>query len=93
MADTHHLKAKSIESATEVSTPELSVLLEKIQLIDSASNAEKGQMSRWARERFEEIRASLEDGDILGVAQNELSNFISNDAMQALIEILKNMIG
>ena len=93
ISQTHILQPESIESVTTVSTPTLTVLTEKIQLADRVSNAEKQQMLRWARERFEEISESINDiGQFLEIAQHELENVLSSEAMQVLIEILKSVL-
>ncbi|MBV1932823.1 MAG: hypothetical protein KUG71_14035 [Porticoccaceae bacterium] len=92
LSQTHHLKAESVESATEASAPMLSEIVEKIQLTDRVSEAERDQMLRWVKERFEEIWNSIEElDDIIEIVQNELSEFLSSDAIQFLIEFLQNL--
>ena len=93
MSKVHHLKAESVESLTEVSTPKLSEIVEKIQLTERVSEAERTQMLRWVKERLEEIRTSIEDvSDIIEIVKNELSEVLSSDALQFLIDLLSNLL-
>ena len=95
MNEVHHLKAESIESHAEVSSPTLSVseIVEKIELTDKVSDAEKSQILRWFKERFEEVRDSVDNaGEIIKVIQNDLSEVLSSDALQWLIEFLSNLM-
>ena len=91
MSKVHHLKAESAESITEVSIPKLSEIVEKIQLTDKISEAERTQMLRWVKERLEEIRTS-DVSDIVEIVKNELSDVLSSDAMQFLIDLLQNLL-
>ena len=92
MGETHHLKAESLQSLTEVTSPTLSVLVDKIRLTDKVSEAERAQMLRWAKERFDELWASIENpSDIIVAAKEELSTLLSPEALQVILEILSNI--
>lgn len=95
MNEVHHLKAESIEAHAEISSPTLSVseIVEKIELTDKVSGAEKSQILRWFKERFEEVRDSVDNtSEIIKVIQNDLSEVLSSDALQWLIEFLSNLM-
>lgn len=86
MSKVHNLKSENIECHSEVSTPVLSEIIEKIQLTDQVSGAERPRIRRWLEEQSEEI---LEDpSKIIEVAKSELSEVLSSDAMQFLIDLL-----
>ena len=92
MSKVHHLKADNIQIAVELSKPKLTEIVNKIQLTDKVSEAERNQMLRWVKERLEELRASIEDiNEIIDIVKNELSEVLSNDALQFLIDLLSNL--
>jgi len=85
----HHLKAESVESALSISVPEL---LEKIKLSDVVSKTEYVQIRRWFEDQFEEGEILLEKiAEIIKAIKNDLSEYLSNEGLQWLIEFLSNL--
>ena len=91
LGQAHHLTASDIEAKSEASSPKLHEIIEQIELTDKVSKAEQSQMLRWIKDRFDEVQTAIKDiREITNIVESELSEFLSNDAIQFLIDLLTN---